>query len=262
MRIAVKALVSIIALTQGCVQFKHSTPPANANLPPERQRGPTIIEARHQASLEDPNRRSDYDNLVSQLQTALGPASPRIVVMWNVDMPEGDGGWQGRERISLKSQGKLDDRRASIAAHLSHEVFSRPRLESHTPDHRDAIEANITGMLLKLGANMTDLKVAALRAQPTVGQDEVYHQVKAMLDNATLCLEIATLNGATAVRVRDLSTASLLAYASLNHQQIYSQTSPRKIFNGERVSFDQDPESVATFAAVGATLLDGLKRRQ
>lgn len=258
MRIAASA--AVLFTLAGCARYKHDVAPSRVDSAPEPR--VHVLDGRDQRSIADNTRQSPYDGLLQRLQQELGSNSPRIVLLWDAELPENDGGWQGQDRLSLYSNGAVNDKRASLAAHLSHEAFARPRLEGVTPSHRNATEANVTGILLQAGLKLSDLKVANLRAQPSVGQDEVYHQVKALLDNAVVSLEVFNSGNATAVRVRDLETASLLAYAHITHDSVYSRTTPRRIFGNERPTLAEDPAATATFAAVGSTLLDGLRRRR
>lgn len=221
------------------------------------------VDARQQGSFEDTSRPRRFADAPARLRKAVEKGSPRVVLMWNIDLPETDGGWETYERGYFAAEAVGRDVRASLAGYYAKEAFRRVRLEDRSPDHREQLDANVTGLLLECGVKLADLKVATLKAQPTLDQDQVYRQIKAMLDTAELAVEVAVLDHADriAVRVRDLKTAQLLAYTHVDRERVFRDSSPRRILGSQSVLFDRDEASIAAFGVVASTLVDGLARR-
>jgi len=100
-----------------------------------------------------------------------------------------------------------------------------------------------------------------MNKQQQLSQDEVYHQVKTLLDGARYALEISVSSDGrkTAVRVRDLEKSRLLGYGFYTQTDVLKNTKKRQIFPGPQPDYHgvNDAEA-ATFAAVARTLIDAL----
>ncbi|RMF18822.1 MAG: hypothetical protein D6761_01680 [Candidatus Dadabacteria bacterium] len=248
----------VIAALAGCTTFQPTVPRQSAPAPtPYTQ--PDAESVRHQPVMDAAATEGRYDRVVPRLKEALAGRKVRVAIFWDAVIPESDGGWQADSRLSLELDHHVSQPQATtseqLAVALSREFFSRPSLESGTPPAQDPLAAFVVGRLLDAGAEVADLKLAALRAQPELDKDQVYRRIRTLIEQADLVVEVFTQGDRIAVRVRDVREARLRAIDSQTVGDVVRRSRPIRILDGAGVDARSVTDRQAAALAVVASAL-------
>ena len=242
----------------GCTTFQPTAPRQTAPAP-QPYTPPDAESVRHQEVMSQSAAVRRYDRVVPRLRDALKGKSVRVAIFWDAVVPENDGGWQAGSRVSLEldhqtthPQGTTSEQ---LALALSRQFFSRPSLEQGAPSAQDPLASFVVGRLLAAGVEVADLKVAALRTQPELDQDEVYKRVRTLIEQADLVIEAFAQGDRIAVRVRDVRDARLRAIDNQTIDAVLAQSRVARILDGAGVDARSVPEREAAALAVVATAL-------